>query len=60
MVMRVTQQSLYGNVISQANATLLGLVQTNEQVASEKRINKPSDDPSARSRCSTPGPTSAG
>ncbi len=46
MVMRVTQQSLYGNVISQANATLLGLVQTNEQVASEKRINKPSDDPS--------------
>lgn len=46
MVMRITQQSLYGNVISHANATLLDLVQTNAQVASQKRINKPSDDPS--------------
>ena len=45
MVMRVTQQSLYGTVISQANSSLLDLVQTNEQVSTEKRINRPSDDP---------------
>lgn len=45
MVMRVTQQSLYGTVISQANSTLLALVETNQQIATEKRINKPSDDP---------------
>lgn len=45
MVMRITQQSLYGTVIRQANSTLLDLVRTNEQVATEKRINTPSDDP---------------
>ena len=45
MVMRVTQQSLYGTVIRQTNSTLLDLVNTNEQVSTEKRINTPSDDP---------------
>lgn len=45
MVMRVTQQSLYGTVLSQTNASLLSLVETNNQVSTEKRINKPSDDP---------------
>ena len=45
MVMRVTQQSLYGTVIRQANSTLLDLVETNQQISTEKRINKPSDDP---------------
>jgi flagellar hook-associated protein 3 FlgL len=44
MVMRITQQSLYGTVLTQTNASLLSLVETNNQVASEKRINKPSDD----------------
>ena len=40
MVMRVTQQSLYGTVISQANSTLLALVETNQQIATEKRIKR--------------------
>jgi flagellar hook-associated protein 3 FlgL len=44
--MRVTQQSLYGNVLSQTNASLLSVVQTNEQMSTQKRINKPSDDAS--------------
>jgi flagellar hook-associated protein 3 FlgL len=44
MVMRITQQSLYGTVLSQTNASLLALVQTNNEVSTEKRINKPSDD----------------
>ena len=46
MVMRVTQQSLYGTVIRQTNATLLDLVNSNEQMSTQKRINRPSDDPS--------------
>jgi flagellar hook-associated protein 3 FlgL len=45
MVMRVTQQSLYGSVISQNNAALAKLMATNNQASTQKRINAPSDDP---------------
>lgn len=44
MVMRITQRSLYGTVLNQTNSSLLSLVETNNQVATEKRINRPSDD----------------
>ena len=45
MVLRVTQQMLYGNVISQNNAALSKLMETNNQASTQKRINAPSDDP---------------
>jgi flagellar hook-associated protein 3 FlgL len=45
MVMRVTQQSIYGNIISQANSSLAKLMATNNQSSTQKRINAPSDDP---------------
>jgi flagellar hook-associated protein 3 FlgL len=45
MVMRVTQQSIYGNIITQANASLARLMETNNQSSTQKRINAPSDDP---------------
>jgi len=45
MVMRVTQQLIYGNVISQNNAALSKLMETNNQASTQKRINAPSDDP---------------
>ncbi|WP_300164134.1 flagellar hook-associated protein FlgL [Solidesulfovibrio sp.] len=45
MVMRVTQQTLYGSVIRQNNASLAKLMETNNQASTQKRINAPSDDP---------------
>ena len=45
MVMRVTQQSIYGSVIRNTNANLSNLMDTNVQSSSQKRINSPSDDP---------------
>lgn len=45
MVMRVTQQSLYGTVIRQNNASLAKLMDTNNHASTQKRINAPSDDP---------------
>uniref|UniRef100_I2Q2V7 Flagellar hook-associated protein 3 n=1 Tax=Desulfovibrio sp. U5L TaxID=596152 RepID=I2Q2V7_9BACT len=45
MAMRVTQQLIYGNVISQNNAALSRLMETNNQSSTQKRINAPSDDP---------------
>jgi len=49
MVMRVTQQSLYGSVIRQNNASLSALMATNLQSSTQKRINAPSDDPNGAS-----------
>lgn len=45
MVMRVTQQLIYGSVIRQNNASLSRLMETNNQASTQKRINAPSDDP---------------
>lgn len=45
MVMRVTQQSIYGTVIAQNNSALAKLMATNNQSSTQKRINAPSDDP---------------
>ncbi len=43
--MRVTQQLLYNNVLTHTNSTLSKLMELNIQSSSQKRINKPSDDP---------------
>ncbi|WP_428560119.1 MAG: flagellar hook-associated protein FlgL [Solidesulfovibrio sp. DCME] len=45
MITRVTQQSLYGSVIRQNNASLAKLMDTNNHASTQKRINAPSDDP---------------
>ena len=50
MVMRVTQQSMYGTVIRQNNAALSALMETNLQSSTQKRINYPSDDPAGTSQ----------
>ena len=48
--MRVTQQMLYDNYISNMNSSLAKLMELNSQSSSMKRINKPSDDPSGTVR----------
>ena len=47
MVMRVTQQMLYSNSVGYINSSLSDLMDLNLQASSEKRINRPSDDPTA-------------
>lgn len=44
MNMRVTQRQVYGNIVSRMGTALSGLMESNLQSSSQKRINKPSDD----------------
>ncbi len=48
--MRVSQRNMYGNMITHMNKSLSDLMNSNTQAASEKRINRPSDDPSGMAR----------
>lgn len=48
--MRVSQQMLYSNFITRMNSNLSDLVESNLQASSQKRINRPSDDPVGTSR----------
>ncbi len=48
--MRVSQQMLYQNFITRMNRNLTDLVESNLQASSQKRINRPSDDPVGTSR----------
>jgi flagellar hook-associated protein 3 FlgL len=45
MIMRVTQRGMFSNVQQQMNSSLSRLMESNIQSSSQKRINKPSDDP---------------
>jgi flagellar hook-associated protein 3 FlgL len=45
MVMRVTQQNIYSTVIDRMNYSLSDLMESNIQAATQKKVNKPSDDP---------------
>ncbi|MDR2799972.1 MAG: flagellar hook-associated protein FlgL, partial [Desulfovibrio sp.] len=45
MAIRITQQMLYQSLISDMNRTLTDYMETNIQNSSQKKINKPSDDP---------------
>ena len=45
--MRVTQNMLYGNALKYMNSSLADLVRLNEQSATQKKVNKASDDPAA-------------
>ena len=44
--MRISQNMIYSSSIKYMNSSLDKLAQANEQNASQKRINRPSDDPS--------------
>lgn len=44
MYLRVTQRQVYGNIVSRMGTALSGLMESNLQSSSQKRINRPSDD----------------
>lgn len=48
--MRVSQQMLFNTYVSNMNKSLTDLVQTNIQSQTQKKVNKPSDDPVGMSR----------
>nr|WP_029898429.1 flagellar hook-associated protein FlgL [Desulfohalovibrio reitneri] len=48
--MRVTQQQLFTNFINNMNRSLTDLMESNMQASSQKRINRPSDDPVGTAR----------
>lgn len=48
--MRVSQQSMYGTMLNQMNMNLSDYMESNIQGSSQKRINRPSDDPAGTSR----------
>lgn len=48
--MRVSQQMLFTNFITRMNQNLSDLVESNLQASSQKRINRPSDDPVGTAR----------
>ncbi|WP_457570526.1 flagellar hook-associated protein FlgL [Desulfovulcanus sp.] len=48
--MRVTQNSLYSNFINYMNSSTSKLMDLNMQISSQKKINRPSDDPVGASR----------
>jgi flagellar hook-associated protein 3 FlgL len=48
--MRVSHRNIYANVLNYMNRSLSGLVELNLQASSQKKINRPSDDPIGMSR----------
>lgn len=50
MAIRVTQQSMYNTVVSQMQSNLAAYMESNEQGSTQKKINRPSDDPAGTYR----------
>ena len=50
MAVRVSQQTLFSNFVTQMNSSLVELMDMNIQASSQKKINKPSDDPAGTAR----------
>ena len=50
MAVRISQKSLFTNFVNNMNMSLSSLVDLNIQASSQKRVNKPSDDPVGASR----------
>lgn len=50
MAIRVTQQSMYNTMVSQMQSTLAAYMESNEQGSTQKKINRPSDDPAGTYR----------
>lgn len=53
MAMRVTQGLMYNAFVDNMNRNLSGLMESNIQGSSQKRVNRPSDDPVATGRIMT-------
>ncbi|MCH5277643.1 MAG: flagellar biosynthesis protein FlgL [Desulfovibrionaceae bacterium] len=51
--MRITQRSMYRNFVTNMNSNLSAYMESNIQSASQKRINRPSDDPVGMARVLT-------
>lgn len=47
MAVRITQQMMYTNYVSNMNRSLAELINLNEQASSQKKVNRPSDAPVA-------------
>ena len=47
MAIRITQQYMYGNMVSGMQSSLGNFMETIEQGSSQKKVNRPSDDPAA-------------
>ena len=50
MALRVTQGMMYGSSVRGMNKTLSDLMESNLQATTQKRINRPSDDPAGSGR----------
>jgi len=50
MAYRVAQQMIYGSSVSYMNTSLSQLMESNLQASSQKKVNRPSDDPVGMSR----------
>ncbi len=50
MAIRVSQRSMFTSFVSNMNSSLANLMESNIQASSQKRINKPSDDPIGTAR----------
>jgi len=50
MALRVAQQQIYSNSLSYMNTTLGQLMESNLQASSQKKVNRPSDDPVGMTR----------
>ncbi|GFK92697.1 Flagellar hook-associated protein 3 [Fundidesulfovibrio magnetotacticus] len=50
MAYRVAQQMIYGSSVNYMNTTLSQLMESNLQASSQKKVNRPSDDPVGMSR----------
>jgi flagellar hook-associated protein 3 FlgL len=50
MSFRVSQRDIYSVTLSNMNSTLAQLQESNIQAATQKRVNKPEDDPAAQAR----------
>ena len=50
MSMRVTQKSMHNAVVSQMQRNLSAYMESNQQGSTQKKINRPSDDPAGTYR----------
>lgn len=53
MAIRITQQYMYGSMVSGMQSSLGKLMETMEQGSTQKKVNRPSDDPAAAYRILT-------
>ncbi len=50
MAIRVTQSSMYNTIVGQMQKSLSAYMESNEQGSTQKKINRPSDDPAGTYR----------